>query len=299
MAWQPPSSDAVNTNWQPPASDALQSQTKPGFLDTVQAVSDLTPWNQLRQKTLDPLGEKVAELGGTMGYPATGAAIGTAVQMAPDILAAGTSLKGLYESPNVYAQGITKTPQEIGQLMGQGEEAAGVSNKLPVRSGTLARFPKTAPDVMTGTPDGTVIPPGTSMNQVPSVNPSIYPKNTNSLLNFIQDRVSQFGSKLSPQELADYRRMLPEMFSKGEVMRGTPQYALASDLQNKVTTLYTQAIPGRAVLNQAYSVSKTLHPEVMNALLNYVQKYGKSALKEAIGVGAGIAGGKALSDLFK
>ena len=51
------------------------------------AATDLAPWNLLKENTLDPLGETAAEVGGAMGYPKTGAAIGTGIQMIPDALA--------------------------------------------------------------------------------------------------------------------------------------------------------------------------------------------------------------------
>lgn len=259
-------------------------------------VQQAFPWNRLRAATLDPLAQKVSDVGLAAGYPNTGAAIGTAIKLSPEILSAYTSLNGLYNSPSPIAQGITKTPQEIGQAMNAGEQAAGINPQLPVRSGTLARFPKTNPDVITVTPEGTAIPGSTPLNTVPDVVPTQYPKNTNALLNHIDNRITQFGDKLNPQELSDYKKILPEMFNKGEIVRGTPQYAMASRLSGQVGDLYNNAVPGRADLNAAYGVSKKLHPDLISPIQNYIQKYGKGALKEAIGYALG---GAVANKLFK
>ena len=247
------------------------------------------PWDVARQYTLDPVAQKASDIGLATGYPNTGAAIGTAIKISPEILSAYTSLKGMYNSANPILKGITNTPQEIGQQMGAGEQAAGINPQLPVRSGTMARFPKTNPDVVTVTPEGTAIPGGTPMSTIPDVTPTQYPKNTNALLNHIENRITQFGDQINPQELSDYKKILPEMFNKGEVVRGTPQYAMASKLNSQIGDLYNKAIPGRDQLNQAYSVSKTLHPDIITPLQNYAQKYGKQALKEAIAVAVGDA----------
>jgi hypothetical protein len=256
----------------------------------------MAPWNKANQAYKGAIGWGAEKLGQVGANPYATAAVLTPAAIAPEILGAYAGLKGLYNSPNAIAQGITKTPQEIGQAMNAGEEAAGVSGQLPVRSGLNPRFPKTSPDVITVTPEGTAIPGGTPMNNIQGVSPTQYPKNTDSLLNFMKQRIDQYGDKLPVQELADYKRMLPEMFNKMEVARGTPQYALASQIQKQVSELHSAAIPGRENLNAAYSVSKTLHPEVANWIQNYAQKYGKQALKEAIGVALG---GAVASRFFK
>src|SRR5439155_7051897 len=97
-------------------------------------------------RALKKAGGEVAEaggyIGGRMGFPKTGQAIGVgvgALSLAPEVLAAWNSLQGLYGSQNPLIQGITKTPQEIGQQMNVGEQAAGVSGQLPVRSGMISR----------------------------------------------------------------------------------------------------------------------------------------------------------------
>jgi len=301
MAWEPPEVTSSNSNWQPPEVAASQSQNGSSNWDVAKfaynQASQMAPWNKANQAWKAGVGNVAEFVGKHTNLDPTqiGAAL-TPVAIAPEALASYTSLQGLYNSPNPIAQGITKTPQQIGQQMNAGEEAAGISGQLPVRSGMQPRFPKTPQDVMTVTPEGTAIPGGTPMNTVAGVSPTAYPKNTNALLNFMKQRIDQYGDKLPVQELADYKRMLPEMFSKMEVARGTPQYALASQLQNQVSSLHSAAIPGREALNQAYGISKTLHPDVANWIANYVQKYGKSALKGAIEVALG---GAVASRFFK
>jgi hypothetical protein len=307
--WTPPADqvETVDAGWKPPTDAVVSDQTAPAGGGSSQwdvakaamsAASDLAPWNKANQ-ALNSAGGAVAQAGGyvggkleSAGYPTAGnvaqgagVGLGGAIALSPDILAAYTGMKGLYNSSNPIARGITQAPQEIGQAMNAGEQAAGINPQLPVRSGTLARFPKTAPDVMTVTPGGTAIPGGTSLSSVPDVVPTQYPKNTNALLNHIQNRITQFGDKLSPQELSDYKKILPEMFNKGEVVGGTQPYAMASQLQTKVNDLFNQTVPGRADLNQAYGLSKKLHPDLMTPIQNYIQKYGKKALAEAIGLG--------------
>src|SRR5882724_3319606 len=108
-----------------------ESQPSVGLGTAFGVAQDLAPWNQLRAKTLDPAGVAVAEAGGKMGYPVAGAVAGTAIQTAPELMSSYLGLQGLYNSSNPYAQGITKTPQEIGQAMNAGEESAGISGQLP------------------------------------------------------------------------------------------------------------------------------------------------------------------------
>src|SRR6266700_547682 len=253
------------------------------------------PWDVARQNTIDPMAQSISDAGLATGYPRTGAAIGTALKISPEILAAYGSLRGLYNSDSPVAKAIVNTPKQIGQQMNVGEQAAGVTDQLPIRAGSVARFPKSASEVMTVTPGGTAIPPNNPMNSIPDIKPMQYPKNTNALLNFIQSRIAQFGENLSPQELSDYKKILPEMFNKAEVVRGTPQYAMASDINGQIGDLYNKAIAGRESLNQAYSLAKTLHPDLTTPIMNFIQKYGKQALKEAIGVGLGVGAAKSLS----
>lgn len=63
-----------------------------GLGTAFEVASEMAPWNVARGLTTEPLGEAVAEAGGRMGYPTTGAALGTGIQMAPDI--AGAFLQG-------------------------------------------------------------------------------------------------------------------------------------------------------------------------------------------------------------
>lgn len=107
--------------------------------------SELAPWNIARGLTTEPLGEKVAEVGGSLGYPKTGATLGTAIQTAPDILGmvspANTEaaiLRGPAESFGRRALGFTKgmikrgggvekVNQVAGQMLDEGVITAGAS----------------------------------------------------------------------------------------------------------------------------------------------------------------------------
>lgn len=132
MAWQPPTTDAVDTGWQPPASDAIGPSTWQKIKVGYNIANMLpSPWQTVRQNTLDPLGEKTAELGGRMGYPLTGAAIGTAVQMAPELAMAYAGLKGIYGSTNPTVQGLVNTPKELSPQYTAQNEAIGISGEVP------------------------------------------------------------------------------------------------------------------------------------------------------------------------
>lgn len=105
----------VETEDNPTTSQALTPQ-KPeiGFGTAFDVASEMAPWNRVRNATTEPLGEKVAEVGGKIGLPKTGAALGTAIQIAPDIAASTqapeqiTSLREPAESLGRRALGFNK-----------------------------------------------------------------------------------------------------------------------------------------------------------------------------------------------
>lgn len=100
---------------QPPTSNPV------GMGTAFDVASELAPWNIARRNTTEIVGEKIAEgIGrglpeyGIPGMPKTGAAIGTAIQMAPDILSstqapeAAASLRGPAENLGRRALGFNK-----------------------------------------------------------------------------------------------------------------------------------------------------------------------------------------------
>lgn len=180
-------------------------------------------------------------------------------------------------APNMI-KGLLSSPSAIGEEMESGEEAAGISSDtLPVRRGTMAKFPGL---------DG--LPQNAPPVEAPTISPSVYPKDTNTLLNFARQRIDSLGEQMQPQELADYRVMLNTMFKNGEIKEGTKAYALASQLYSDVNSLFENAVAGRSDLNEAYRAAKMI-PNIGSAIGSVVKKYGPFVAR-GIFEGAGLAG---------
>lgn len=91
----PPTEDELNHVFESVHGSQSQPSSPKGLMGAAWGVAnELAPWNVARSLTTDPLGEGAAKgigyLGGRAGYPnagaVAGAAIGTGIQMAPDIL---------------------------------------------------------------------------------------------------------------------------------------------------------------------------------------------------------------------
>lgn len=245
---------------------------------------------ELAQQYAKPIaqseGQIVSDIGSKTGYPTAGAVAGTGISMIPELASAYVGWKGLHNIENPIVKGSLNTPQELSPEYASQNQAVGISDKLPIQRGTIAKYPG-----LNGLPSN--VPP----SQSATVAPLSYPKDTNTYLNYARDRVDSLGNQLTPQELSDHKTILSNILNdlkvKGQV--GTPVFAKASQLQTDTSALQNSVIPGRADLNKAYGISKTLNPDVMNAIKNYAQKYGKLALKEAIGVGLGVGVARKLS----
>lgn len=207
-------------------------------------------------------GEGVAEQGGKMlpNHPNIPAAIGTAVAMAPELVAAGTTLRGMVASQDPLAQAIRNTPKDLSPRYAALNKEAGISENLPVQRGSIPRFPG-----LDGQPQGAPPP------QAPTVAPVAYPKDPNAFLNFAKARLSGLGDKLSAQELNDYKSIVNTMMRTGKVSPGTDQYAVASQVGKQTTQLLNKAVPGRAELDQVYALSKQLRiaPEIAKRIWDY------------------------------
>lgn len=193
----------------------------------------------------------------------------------------------LSRSESPLAQAIVNTPQEIGAKMKAGEQAVGITDRLPELRGAKPSFPKPEMNVPTKVPTP-VVPAET----VPSVPPQSYPRDPSTFVNSARARIDKFKSALSPQELSDYKRQLTTWLSDGTLNPRTPIGAIASQLKTDVTALHNAAIPGRAALNPVYGLSKTLHPDIVGALKDYATKYGKRTLAEAVAIATGIGIGR-------
>jgi hypothetical protein len=300
MAWAPPASDAVA--WQPPATDAVNSPDQTPLVQpqsTWEAVKaalasrpELQPYgtpsvpnapsgpvsgalnaatqtlaapirvgNTLSQGP-DVVGEGSSNLGNQVGYPNTGAAIGTAIQMAPYVAGGVGAYQGLNAVENPVVKGLMNTPQELGPEYQALDQQAGVSQKLPVQRGTVAKFPG-----LDGTPQNQ--PPV----EAPNVSPISYPKDRNTYLNFVRDRIDGTGQNLTPQELADHDKILSDIMTnmKAKGQSGTPVFQKAAQAGSDITDLRNANVPGRPGLNTAYGISKNSQA-VQQAIAQYASK---------------------------
>lgn len=144
---------------------------------------------------------------------------------------------------------------------------------------------------------------------LPSAVPTKYPNDAGALINQANSRVSQFGGKLTPQELSDYKSLIQRKMANGDIPRFGPDgkptqiWAQASQTTHNITNALNQAaepllqkanlpagtMPTRAGLNQAYSTASK-----QQQLKELLSKYLKLGLKG----GAGILGAKGAYDHF-
>lgn len=258
--------------------------------------SEKTPASYIRSKTFEPAGEGIAEVLGERGAPVTGAALGTAVQMAPDILGMALGTKGTYSSTNPTVKGLINTTKELGKDFGIQNEAIGVTRRVPVESGMKARVP------IHGNPPASV---------VEEAIPSQYPKNTGAFLNYANSKIQGVGDRIHPQELMDWQVKLQTDLNNGsipkfdqETGRITTAYQQATQLLDKTKKLFNNVagplideatlpegtIPTRGGLNQAFKIA---------AQRESLGKTAKKVVKGAVGAGAGFIGGKAIIDYIK
>lgn len=231
----------------------------------------------------DPTGQKLLKNAATaaQGYFLPGA-IKTIASIP------GAIKTALGESSIPLLKALGKSPGELSPEFSTGNEAAGISEQLPVQRGAMARFPQPERIAPTKQPI-----PIAKAETLPSVPPVSYPRDPASFINFAQARIKAFGSRLSPQELNDYKDILSDIFNTGKIAHGTPQYAVASQLGTDVSGLHTAAIPGREALNATYGLSKTLHPDLVGPLFGLVKRFGKLAVASAL-AGAGFETGSRL-----
>lgn len=257
------STGTSSSSWKSRATPAQATGPRPtpSIFDAMSIASEIAPSPVQRiRRGLDTAGEKIAEFGGSMGAPKTGAAIGTGVSKLQDILGAATTLSGLYsKNPTRLADAIRNTPK---MLRPRYEAIKGdfVSGDLPERAGRVARFPSFSGKLQLGPEPLT-----------PMVAPKSYPKELNSFLNFAKARVTALGKRLSPQELDDYHTELQTILSENR-LKGTAPYAIAQGLKKLVDPLRSEAIPGLGELDKVYALSKRLRvaPEVAKKIWDYV-----------------------------
>lgn len=268
MAWTPPETD----EWLPPETDEIVGGTggKPslGMGDIYNMIPD-APWTRLRNATLEPAGEAIAEAGGAMGYPATGAAIGTAVQMAPDLLGLYGGRQALYgaQQKSPVVQGLLNTPRELGATYEAQNAAARVVNRPVPTGGTVPRFAPFERVAATKQPT-----PIVAAEPVPSNVPTSYPSQPERFLSYAEQRLGNSqGKPIAPQELMDWRNKLQTDISTNRIPQFDPEtrkttqlFRAATDLRSRAGSYFNNAIEpalqeaglqSRASLNQANRVA--------------------------------------------
>ena len=226
-------------------------------------------------------GQAVSDYGQQKGYPMTGAAVGTGISMIPDAINAYAGVEGLHNVDNPVIKGLLNTPQELGPEYAALDAKAGVSGQLPIQRGSVPKFPG-----LDGQPSNA--PP----TQAPNVAPISYPKDTNTSLNFVRNRIDGVGDNLTPQELSDHKTILSNLMGKMSTQGqgNTPVFAKAAQASSDVTDLQNANVGGRASLNTAYRVSKGLQ-----GATDAIKKYGS----KAVGVAGSVGGLGALYDYLK
>jgi hypothetical protein len=321
-SWQPPATDVADNNQQPwyqSAADTIQNAEKTvtpkaisGALGKISSQPEMQPiqsivpsipkgnpvqqvlgsmrdiagapfrFGQTLMQAPDIAGEAANDFGASQGYPLTGAAVGTAIKMLPAAATAYGGWEGIHNIPSPTLQGLLNTPKELGPRYTAIDSKAGVSGDLPVQRGNISKFPG-----LDGTPQNA--PP----IQTPNVAPTIYPKDTNTYLNFVRNRIANLGKEMTPQELADHDSMLSSLMGKMQVNNQgqTPVFAKAAQAHSDITAIRNAIVPGRADLNTSYGIAKT--QEQLGPL---VKKYLSNAAK----VGGTIGGvGSGAYELWK
>lgn len=304
----------------------------------------VAPWNQVKQG-LTSLGGAISEGAGNLGArvsngipqygippsPKIGAAIqgagvvaGAVPAIGPDVLAAYSSLRGLYNPENPLAVGLTNSTKDISPQYAAQNEALGVSNDVPETANKIKyqdpyEYPSqlTKPKYVNGQP---VPNPGGSTFSRPKVQlpadsgmgaaqplpgniPLQYPNDPASLINHINDTIDTHGANVPLQQLQDYKELLSTKMAGDapEIPRGTPLFAKATQTSQKVNSTMNQVadpllqktklpsgvLPTRTALNQAYSVASK-----RQQILEFIKKYGARTAEVAGtvgGLGAGAA----------
>lgn len=253
-------------------SDLPPSQ--PSFLDKAKIganifglVNEELPWNKIKEATFGKAGEKVAELGGKLGYPILGAELGTGVSMIPDTSSALMGFEGIENLENPIAKGLLNTPKELSPeydaLLENPE--LNISKRTPELGGSKATFPNPYNQTVSTKPPlaiqtETAYPTNLrGAEPLPSTVPLKYPgqaDNPRAFINFANSRIQAFGDKLSPQEVTDYGKIISQYYKDGVFPKGSPLAADGGKLSSLVDTLQNKLIDGKQALDTAYGISK-------------------------------------------
>lgn len=250
------------------SSDSQQMGGSPSIGFVASQVSQMAPWNKANEAFKSGVG-RVAEFAGNKGAnPYATAALLTPVAIAPELLGAYASLKGINNTTNPTLRGLTSSPEELSPQYAIQNKVAGISNKVPETAGkVMYENPQQYPSQLSNvryTSEGPVstgarIPtprPMTAPEPLPSTVPLKYPNDPGTLINQAESRIATHGENLLPQELNDYKSVISNMIDTGTI----PQYG-----ENGVTPLYARASQTRSSVTRL--LNKTIDPKLQNAEL--------------------------------
>lgn len=193
---------------------------------------------------------------------------------------AGSVAEAALPTVKKFGKALWNTPQEIGEQMGAGEKAAGVTSHLPELRGSKPTYPAPEMNFPTKAPR-----PLVAAEPLPGVTPKSYPSDKNTFLNMANERMDKFGNKLGPQEITDYHKQIADWFARGKIVPDSPIGAIASKTGANAAKIRGEIIPGRSELDDVYGLSKKLHPQVAKALWEHFTK-NAGPYAAAVGTGA-------------
>lgn len=258
----------------------------------------------------DVLGQGASDIGESAGYPKTGAAVGTAIKMAPYVTLARVGWNAMQQSANPVVRGLVNTPQELSPQYTAQNKLIGISDRMPESLGGKTIFPNPYSNTLSTKP-----PPALNVDTniqsnlrgaepLPSTTPMKYPSNNEVFVNYANKRLA-FGDKLNPQELSDIKYKADGAITDAkDSLRSNPSdkaaktlLARASAIRSQSNTLLNQVasktlptenipsgtIPTRPGLNTAYGIAS--RQKAIQDLIKSLPKY--------MGYGGGAIGGLA------
>jgi hypothetical protein len=260
-------------------------------------------------------GQSISNIGETAGYPKTGAAIGTAVSLAPlayGLAQGGKAIDSFLRGPNMpsFVRGITNTPKMLGPEYEAQNRLLGVDRATPLEGGRYPTFAKPEMQFPTKQPKP-LVPP----EPLPGEVPIRYPSAPGDFLSYAKGRLAGSPDQIDPQELMDWQVKLQTDMNNGKIPQfdknGNPTtiFADASDVADQSRRLFKQfadtnlpmlqeegAVPSgvstsRSSLDAANRYAHLVRNPIASVLpapvIYALKKYGPSIL-EGLGVGAGI-----------
>lgn len=263
----------------------------------------------------DVAGQSISNAGLAAGYPNTGAAIGTAVSLAPlayGLSEGGQALDAALRGPSMpaFVRGMTNTPKMLGPDYQAQNLALGVERGNVLEGGRNPTY--ATPEWQYPTKQPKPIIPA---QPLPGEIPIRYPSKPGDFIDYAKGRLANAPESIQPQELMDWQVKLQTDMNNGTIPKFdenrniTTAYQQASDLKNTASQMFKQiadanlpmlseegALPSsvptsRSSLDAANRYSHLMRNPVSSVLpapvIYALKKYGPSIL-EGLGVGAGI-----------